>query len=134
MTSNHEDNVAEQDHTWAVAVRDHDEAMERRKFTRRAPVAGIRTKLGDVVDLTPAGMRVICGRLKPAQREVLRLDLMHTKGSVRVNCRTVWVKKLSRGRHELGMAFEDVNPSTQAALTALARLKPKSITVEIPHE
>ena len=132
MTDNNID-TAFQDEKWAVAVRDQDEAMERRKFTRRAPVAGIRTKLGEVVDITPAGMRVICGQLKPAERELLRLELMHDKGAVPVNCRTVWVKKLSRGRHEIGIAFEDVNPSTQSALTALSRLKPELITVEIPH-
>ena len=98
MTSNYEDNAARQGVKWAVALRDHDEAMERRKFTRGS-VAGIQTKLGDVVDLTPAGMRVISGQLKPAERELLRLELMHPEGSLRVKGRTVWVRKNDfRGR------------------------------------
>ena len=133
MSSNYDDNDARQAGKWAVAVRDHSEAVERRKFTRVA-VAGIQTTLGDVVDLTPAGMRVICGQLKPPERGPLRLELMHLMGSVPVKGRTVWVRKLSRRRHELGIAFEDVNASTEAALTALARLARKSIAVRIHHD
>ena len=130
MTRNREDISSLQGEKWTVAVRDHDEAMERRKFTR-VPVAGIHTKLGDLVDLTPAGMRIICGQLKPAERELLHLDLMHPGGSIRIQGRTVWVRKLPRRRHELGIAFEDVDASTRAAL---ARLAPESVTVELPHE
>ena len=133
MTSNYEDNAAPQGEKWAVAVRDHDEAMERRKFARGS-VEGIQTKLGDVVDLTPAGMRIICGQLKPAERELLPLELTYPQGSLRVKGRTVWVRKLSRRRHELGIAFEDVNASTRAALTALARRAPEPMTVELPYD
>ena len=133
MSSNYDDNDARQTRKWAVAVRDQDEATERRKFTRVA-VAGIQTKFGNVIDLSLAGMRVICGQLKPAEREILRLELIHPTGSVPVKGRTVWVKKLSRRRHELGIAFEDVNASTEAALAALARLAPKSIAVRIPRD
>src|SRR3972149_12118585 len=97
MSSNYDDN-ARQDGKWAVAVRDQDEAMDRRRFTRRVAVPGSHTKLGDVIDLTPAGMRVICGQLKPAERELLHLELMHPNGSVPVKCRAVWVQKMAPRR------------------------------------
>jgi hypothetical protein len=129
MSSNFESNYGRQSAKWAVAVRDHDEALERRKFSR-VPVEGIRTRLGDVVDLTPAGMRIITDQFRLAQREVLCLELTYPEGSLQVTGRTVWVKKLSRRRHEMGIAFEDVTAATR---TVLAQLAPQCVTVALPQ-
>lgn len=125
MSSNDERHTARQGERWTVAVRDHDEAMERRRFAR-VPIDSIETKCGEVVDLTPAGMRIITREFKLPERELRSLELMHPEGSLRVTGRTVWVKKLSRRRHEMGIAFEDVTASIRAAL---AQLAPQYVTV-----
>ena len=115
---------------WKVAVRDETEALDRR-HRGRISVQGIATELGKVVDLSVAGMRIVCGKHKPAEREVLDLELRHPDGSVPIRGRTVWVRRMSRGHHELGISFEDVNASTHAALVAIVRLAVESITAEL---
>ena len=110
-----------------------DGANRRRHGRLRAEE--LRTDLGKVTDLSASGMRVICDHRKPpAEGSVLHVELKHPEGSLPIKGRVVWVKKRSRGQNELGITFEDVNPSTRTGLMAVARLALQSVVAEMRHE
>ena len=92
----------------------------------------IRTRLGEVADLSASGMRIICCRPDPpANGSILQLELKHPDGSLPVKVKVVWVHMRSESEYELGLVFEDVNPSIEAGLVAMARLAFQSMSVEL---
>jgi len=95
----------------------------------------LRTRLGEVADLSASGMRVICNQPEPPElQSIVQLDLRHPEGSLPVKARVVWIKQGEAGQTELGLIFEDVNASTAAGLVAMARLALQSVAAELQQE
>lgn len=115
----------------------HDDAIphdNRRRFGR-INGRGLRTRLGEVADLSAGGMRVVCRAKPPALDSVLHLELSHPEGDAMVplKARIVWVRKVSLFRYEIGLNFEDVNASTSTGIQAMARLALHSVSADYHH-
>ena len=128
------DNIAMDTQDGPTCVPGESAGANRRRHGRLR-AEELRTDLGKVTDLSASGMRVICDHRKPpADGSILHVELKHPEGSLPIKGRVVWVKKRSGGKHELGITFEDVNPSTKAGLVAVARLALQSVVAELQRE
>lgn len=90
----------------------------------------LNTRLGEVQDLSASGLRLIGEVQPPENGSILHLDITHPEGSVRVKALVVWQSQIEDGRFEIGLSFEDVNPTTQAGIVKVARLAMSSISVD----
>ena len=121
------------DNTPALPTNSTPEDNRRRHGRIRA--RELRTRLGEVADLSASGMRIICNRPEPPElQSIVQLDLRHPEGSLPVKARVVWIKQGPTGQCELGLIFEDVNPSIAAGLVAIARLALQSVAAELQHD
>ena len=107
---------------------------DRRRFGRIRS-QDVVTRFGEVMDISASGMRVMCDHHEPpAAGSIMHLELRHPQGSVEVKSHILRVTEIGKGRYELGIAFEDVNPTTSAGLLAVVRLAIQSIAVDYLHE
>lgn len=82
---------------------------------------GLRTHLGDVVDLSAIGMRVRSDERPGADSgDLLHLGIDNGSQTVRLAGRVVWVRRVS-GAWQVGVEFINVKPGVAAALTQLAK-------------
>jgi hypothetical protein len=110
-----------------------DDAGHNRRGCGRIRSQDVVTRFGDVMDISASGMRVMCDHHQPpATGSILYLELRHPQGYVEVKSRVVRVTPLGEQRYELGIAFEDVGPTTAAGLILIARLAMQSIAVDHP--
>lgn len=92
----------------------------------------VRTRLGEVLDLSASGMRVSArGARPPHYGTIMHLELKHPEGAVQVKSRVVWIKRIGFYRFEVGLEFEDVTPTTAAGLVIIARLALHSVAVAL---
>lgn len=110
-----------------------EDGRNRRRFGR-INAKGLRTRLGDVADLSATGMRVLCRSKPPKAGSVLQLELSHVDGAkLPIKASIAWVRRKSMFRYEAGLNFEDVNASTEAGIAAMARLALHTVSAEYHH-
>jgi hypothetical protein len=103
---------------------------DRRRFGRIRS-QDVVTRFGEVMDISASGMRVMCNHHEPpAVGSIMHLELRHPQGSVEVKSHIMRVTESGKGWYELGIAFEDVSPTTSAGLLTVVRLAMQSIAVD----
>ena len=90
----------------------------------------LTTRYGEVLDLSASGVRVRGEVPLPDDGTVTQLDIIHPEGRVNVKARVVWVKRPVDSYGEIGFEFEDMNATTRAGITAVARLAMNTIAIE----
>lgn len=87
----------------------------------RYPAHGLSCALGDVVDLSAAGMKVSCAK-KPAVRKGDVLDFSIRSATQRINVqgRVVWIRRQSWREHRVGVQFLNLRPGVGEALVEFA--------------
>ena len=95
----------------------------RARIAERHEAHGLHCGIGDLVDLSASGMRVI-GKGKCAVTVGARVPLVVSNDGqcVRVTGLVVWLRKppLGNGAYQFGVRFVDVRPGIAAALEQLA--------------
>ncbi len=100
---------------------DPEPATDQRRH-RRVLTPSVRCTLGDVVDISAAGMRVRCpGKATCAigQRVMVTIESDTTRFEVAL--RPVWTREIEPGYADIGACFEDVDESTRVKLLGLVR-------------
>ena len=80
-----------------------------RRSERRIPQVELQCDLGQVLDITSTGLRVLCKRV-PKDKWV-KFDLNSTVDPIPVQAKIVWTKHVRFRRHEIGLRF--VEPSSE---------------------
>ncbi len=105
-----------------VVVREETDA---RRFGRIC-CTRVRCGLGEVLDLSAAGMRVFASRkpkLKPDRS--YRLRVQSDVGECEVVAKLVWSHRLGFRKHLLGLRFVEMQEETRRQLNDLARSAPR---------
>lgn len=77
--------------------------------------------LGEIVDLSPLGMRVTCqGKCLILPGQMMDLNVAFPHGPVRIKGWIRWVKKSGFLAYEAGIQFVEVAPDVAAVLAATA--------------
>lgn len=81
------------------------------------------SSLGPVLDLSSTGARVRCAHpWGVSDQELLSIKLLGPdNGLLTLQARVVWIKKVGWLAREVGLQFESLTPSLQAAIQELAR-------------
>lgn len=82
------------------------ETGERREHERARP-AKVQSSLGEVIDVSPGGMRVRSRRRPSVERgQAFALDVWKSGATAfRVNVLVVWTRRAGFMRHEIGLQF-----------------------------
>jgi DnaJ-domain-containing protein 1 len=98
-------------------------ATHRPRSAERFAVQGLRCALGDVVDISAAGLRVkVTGSASLKRGETVTLNVTNDQQAVRVMARVIWMRRGGVGRpSEVGLRFVDVRAGVAAALVQLGR-------------
>jgi hypothetical protein len=92
------------------------EESNRRQFGRRKQEL-LACNLGEVLDISRGGIRILCRRpIEGAQR----VELRSLHGELALPARVVWVTRRGRGRHEIGLAFDEADDATASRLTRIS--------------
>lgn len=89
----------------------------RRASGRLMVSRDVRCNLGEVVDLSISGMRLLGSKATCGE---VGLSLVAPGFSIRLKAEVVWSKRLGFRRHMLGVRFLDVDPYSSALLTRIA--------------
>jgi hypothetical protein len=89
---------------------------ELRRARREAVSSNVRCNLGDIVDLSAAGMRVITR--KPLDGDT-RVTLLAQRAAVQLSGKIAWSKRMGFRRHMVGVEFVQVDAHAEAMLTRL---------------
>jgi c-di-GMP-binding flagellar brake protein YcgR len=82
----------------------------------------LKCDLGDVVDISGTGMRVkVKGKVSIEQGETFPLQIHAPEGSIRVQCKVIWARKVDWRWSEIGLQFDGITPETRAVLNLVAR-------------
>ncbi len=82
--------------------------------------------LGEVIDISAAGMRVRHkGSPRFAVGDVIALSLVFASAEVRLETRVVWMRRIGFRRHEIGFEFCGIDPQTRDGLIEIARCATK---------
>ena len=92
-----------------------------RRKAGRVVCQDITCSLGDVLDLSASGMRVITRQSPPPTDQEVLLRLETLAGPICVPVKTIWVKKAGWGRREIGLTFGNMDTKSRHALAVIAR-------------
>lgn len=99
-----------------------DQPAPQRKVTRRAfgrlGTELVLCSLGPVLDIGGGGMRVLAKR--PPREEQFKIEVFDGTTVVDLQVKMVWRRKLGLWRHEIGLAFVDLDEGHAQELTRLA--------------
>jgi len=96
--------------------------QERRRHGR-LKTEGTQSSLGQVVDISASGMKVVRkGALPVAEGESFRIDLEVEKEILSLDVTVRRVRKLGRRKFELGLEFVNLEDETRSKLCRLARI------------
>ena len=82
---------------------DRYEVSSERRSATRIPQVELQCSLGQVLDITSTGLRVLCKRV-PKDKWV-KFNLNSTVDPIPVHAKIVWTKKVRFRRHEIGLRF-----------------------------
>lgn len=93
---------------------------EKRRHGRMR-CGSLRCELGRVSDVSASGMRVMAAsRRGVAPGELRPVTLRSEWGTVEVQVRVGWVKRIGWWRHEIGLQFDSLDDATRRTVFALA--------------
>jgi hypothetical protein len=101
-----------------------DKTSAVRRFERfPAKSKGVRCALGEILDLSGGGMRVLCQDKTPMKVNTAAKVMLKTlDGKEEVNVRCCWVKRRGWfGKHELGLKFIGMDPEQADRLEKIAK-------------
>ncbi|MEM6748878.1 MAG: PilZ domain-containing protein [Planctomycetota bacterium] len=94
--------------------------MADRRRVSRTPVAGLRTGLGQVMDLSPTGAALFCkGKLAVAVGDALSLTLRRDGDALEVAAKVVRIEPVGLFRHEVAVAFDATSAEVSAGVARL---------------
>lgn len=82
---------------------------------------GIVSDLGEVLDMSKAGMRLKSGNSKLSNGDVLGVTIRNHEHKLAITARVAWVKKTGWKSREIGLQFLDVSPAVAIVLGELAK-------------
>ena len=91
---------------------------EGRRVPGRLPQDELWCNLGPVLDLSTGGMRLLCTKRHTGP---LRAELKGADMSMRLEGRVAWTRRLGFRRHELGLAFLNVDDTGREILSRIAQ-------------
>ena len=83
----------------------------------------LQCSLGPVLDITSAGMRVMCRRIP--KEKWIKFDLNTTVDPLPVQAEVVWAKRLGFRRHEVGLHFFQPSPELDNLIRCCSTLDGK---------
>lgn len=92
-------------------------SRDGRRIPGRLPQEQLSCDLGPVLDLSPGGMRVLCTR-----PHLGTMDVGLRGGDVNINlqAKVAWSRRLGFRRHEIGLAFIDVDKELATILSRIS--------------
>lgn len=94
--------------------------VDLRKHPRLA-TESISCALGEVVDLSSAGMRLNCKSKPPLQvGQEVQVRLLFPRGSLIVTVQARWLRRCGLRKFEMGLQFRNLSPAATQALDSLA--------------
>jgi hypothetical protein len=85
--------------------------------------------LGDILDLSASGMRVLCAVKPPPVGQPVQAIIKSCEGDLSMPCSVVWVRRKGFFRHEMGVQFGEIDATIRASLTRLARSVSQNETI-----
>lgn len=78
--------------------------------------------LGQVLDLSSTGMRVMCSA-KPRLPwdKPVPVEIQSFSGKITVAAKMVWTREIAKRRHEVGLRFEPLDAQARGVITQIAR-------------
>ena len=98
------------------------EMSDDRRSHIRVPQSELHCSLGPVLDITSAGMRVICRRIPKNEVE---FDLNTAVDPLPVQAKVVWTKRLGFRKHEVGLHFIQSSPELDNLIRCCSTLDGK---------
>ena len=103
------------------------EMTSERRSERRIDQVELHCSLGRVLDITSAGMRVMCRRVPKETR--IRIDLNTTVNPLPVRVEVVWAKRLGFRKHEVGLHFLEPSPELDEFVRCCCTLEDESFYI-----
>src|SRR5687767_1398774 len=75
----------------------------------RIKVAQVSCSLGDVLDVSATGMRIMCKGAPPRESSVVPVRIFGLLNPVDAQGRIVWARRVGWRRHEVGVVFENLS-------------------------
>ena len=92
----------------------------RRSERHRTDV--VKCDLGDVIDISSTGVRVLCMTKPPIRRgQIVAMRLTCSDGAIKVTGQAVWSKRRGLRRFELGFRFTDLKSGIGSAIESAAK-------------
>ena len=98
------------------------EMSDDRRSHIRVPQSELHCSLGPVLDITSAGMRVMCRRIP---KDEVKFDLNTTGDPLPVRAKVVWAKRLGFRKHEVGLHFIQSSPELDNLIRCCSTLDGK---------
>ena len=98
------------------------EMSDDRRSHIRVPQSELHCSLGPVLDITSAGMRVICRRIP---KDEVEFNLNTTVDPLPVQAKVVWAKRLGFRKHEVGLHFIQSSPELDNLIRCCSTLDGK---------
>ena len=115
---------------WVMASSSHNQPrtvpvvnITENRAAGRATTHRITCSLGQVLDISATGMRVVSrGKVHVSEDEVLPLTMHTPSGPIALSVQVIWIMKTGMLRHELGFRFVDITPKALANLEFTLKL------------
>ena len=115
------DNRFMQGWPWKKTVQPGDASWRQRKAHRYGGET-VRCALGEVLDVSASGMRVLCtGKPPVKQGGTMPVRLKFSDGTLQVATQVRWCKRRGLRRFEIGLKFIQLKPGVEKILEAIAR-------------
>lgn len=86
----------------------------------RVVCQGVESNVGDVLDISASGMRVVTKFKLPEKGEVFVVTVETMQGPLAILSRVRWSRRKGLFAREVGLEFFDVGPRTRTVLAELA--------------
>lgn len=98
------------------------DASWRKRKANRYGGETVQCALGEILDVSASGMRVMCNGKPPVmQGGVMPVKLCFSDGSLPVSVQVRWCKRRGLKRYEIGLQFIQLKPGVEKVLEAIAR-------------
>lgn len=106
---------------WKKQLEPGDASWRKRKAERYGGET-VQCALGEILDVSASGMRVMCqGKPPVKQGGVMPIKLCFSDGSLQVAVQVRWCKRRGLKRYEIGLQFIQLKPGVEKVLEAIAR-------------
>lgn len=115
------DSLLMQNWPWSKQPEPGDASWRQRKANRYGGET-VNCALGEILDVSASGMRVMCEGKPPVKEDgVISLKLCFSDGALQVASQVRWCKRRGLKRYEIGLEFIQLKSGTEKVLEAIAR-------------